>query len=105
MIVNKNIIGEKHEDDNVKFSIWERNKFLALINNWSSNARCYDGIPNIGKAENVYWKLIWTIAFFGMTGYCTYSLSLSIIDYFQYDVTTQISTKRSSSIEFPTVYK
>lgn len=83
--------------------IWERKKYLALLNDWAENSTCFDGIPSIGNAETILWKLVWIVAFLICNGYCTYSLAVILTDYFNYDVTTQISIKRLPSIEFPTV--
>ena len=87
-----------------KKSIWERNKYLALLNDWAENATCFDGVPGIGRSEEWEWKLIWIVSFLAVTGYCAYSLSASLIEFFHYDVDTQISVNRKPSIEFPTVY-
>lgn len=95
---------KKNEEKNPPpHPIWKRNKYLALLNDWAGNSTCFDGIPSIGKAEEWFWKLIWIVVFLGMTGYCTYSLIIYLDDYFQYDITTEISIERLASIQFPTV--
>jgi len=97
------INNEKEIESKKSLPLWTRNKYLVLMNDWATKSTCFDGLPSIGRSEEWYWKLIWLIIFFGMTGYCGYSLGLSILDYYNYDVNTEITIKRQASIEFPTV--
>lgn len=86
-----------------KKSILHRNKYLAVLNDWATKSTCFDGIPSIGRSEEWHLKLIWMILFLVALAYCGYSLTTNLTDYFDYDVSTQITIQRQSSIEFPTV--
>ena len=61
------------------------------------------GIPNILRNDNNSIKFMWMICFLISTGVCGYSLSLSIIDYFEYNVITKISIKERDKMIFPIV--
>lgn len=77
-------------------------KLKETVVEWCKSSTSH-GLPNIFRNESYILKIIWLLCFCASTGYCFYSLYISIIQYFEYQVTSQISQVFESPTEFPTV--
>ena len=61
------------------------------------------GIVNIIRSEYSISKLLWFILTIVSTGFGSYFALLSILDYFQYDVTTYVRLMTVNQLDFPTI--
>jgi hypothetical protein len=60
-------------------------------------------LPNISRNKSWIIKIVWIIFFLVSLGYCSYSIAVSIIEYLDFNVNTQISVIRQPMMEFPTI--
>ena len=63
----------------------------------------FHGVPNIYRSKGTILKLFWTVCLLGSTGFCSFSIAKSIIDYYEYKVVTHISSIYENPIEFPLI--
>ena len=77
-------------------------KLRETVEEWCKSSTSH-GLPNIFRNESYLLKMIWIVCFLASTGYCFYSLYISMVQYFEYQVTSQISQVFESPTEFPTV--
>ena len=61
------------------------------------------GIQNIAKSSHAPVKIIWFFCLMISSGYCAYLMSISFINFFEYDVITNINTIYEQQSEFPAV--
>jgi hypothetical protein len=61
------------------------------------------GIPNLCRADKLYIKIVWIVLFLLSSSYCTYLIVLSIQNYIEFNVVTQIKTINQVPSPFPSV--
>lgn len=69
----------------------------------SATSSTTHAIPHIFKRENLFLKLFWIVCLLGATGVCAWMVSLSIIDYFDYETVSKTETVLEIPTTFPTV--
>lgn len=74
--------------------------FFKILSESAENSNCH-GISHISKNGNWLIKILWIVCFCASCSYCIYNLSLSLVDFFNYDVHTKVEIHRKTSIEFP----
>lgn len=78
------------------------NEFKRILKESIENSTSH-GLPAILRSENLILRILWTICFILSLIYCIFTLIRSFEEYSNYEVVTQISNHRISSMEFPTV--
>lgn len=61
------------------------------------------GLPNIARTNIIPLKLTWTVLLLASFASCGYLMALSILEYFEYNVTTTARVFLENSIEFPAI--
>lgn len=78
-------------------------KFFKAFEKWCFNSTL-DGLPNIIKArKNVYLFIFWIMMFAICLGLCIFVLTKNIMDFYEYEVTTQDRIVAYDEIKFPIV--
>ncbi|RMZ96413.1 DEgenerin Like [Brachionus plicatilis] len=77
-------------------------KFKELFNSWIESSTVH-GVPNIFRNKNWILKFFWTFCVLCSSGYCVFNLTKTLIDYFEFNVITEIRNERMASIQFPAV--
>jgi hypothetical protein len=79
-----------------------RKPIIDFLKAWAETST-FHALPNISRSEKVLLKLIW-IAFFVIAfAYFSYGAVKIFIDYFSYNVNTEINVYRETKMEFPTI--
>lgn len=63
----------------------------------------FQGLSNMIRTKRSLFKLMWLISFFVSLSACVYYQVKTLIDYFEYEVVTTITTIPESNQEFPTI--
>lgn len=74
---------------------------LALIDCVTNST--VQGLPNAFKAKLNALKIFWLLLLLGSLAGCAYLISLSVIDYFEYEVTTTVRVYTEGNVPFPIV--
>ena len=61
------------------------------------------GVPGIFTGNNILLKIIWTLLMLSLFGVGFWNIALSVNDYYNYDVTSNIKTETSESVVFPAI--
>ena len=61
------------------------------------------GVSNIAKSENIVMKYIWIIAFFSFSSFAAILITISIFDFFEYNVNTNIQVINQIPTDFPAI--
>ena len=77
-------------------------KAKKTLHDWSRNCtfHCY---PKIFEYENTAAKLAWLAIFLGFTGITGYLVAKGFLDYFDYEVVSQIALVNEAQVDFPAV--
>jgi hypothetical protein len=75
---------------------------LNLILNTFENSSIH-AIPNIVRNESYLIKLMWIIFLFGSTGYCSFLVYQSVMNYMNFDVVSLNRMNPKISVQFPIV--
>ena len=62
-----------------------------------------DGIPNVFNARLSIFKVIWIITFLILSSCCLFLIRASFLEYFRYQVTTNLRMNSESKSTFPTI--
>ena len=60
-------------------------------------------LPNIYRSEYIQLKFVWLILSFICVGWCSWLMSRTVIDYFNYDVITKTEVKYETHLIFPVI--
>lgn len=93
LCINKNM-KKKHETKSQKI----KNKLISLIQDSTSH-----GLPNVFRTERLFFKIMWFTFFLISLAFGTWTIISSFIDFFNYDVVTQIDIVYEIPTQFPTV--
>lgn len=63
----------------------------------------FHGIPNILRAKEIIWKIIWLACFLTSLGFCSYLIRKTLVQYLNHEVTTIIRTIPQTQVQFPQV--
>ena len=89
--------GEREERKSLK------RKLSEAFSEWAQSSTSH-GLPNIFRSGNNYFlKLMWTVCLLASAAYCAFSVYNSVLNYYEYNVITQLSDYTESPIEFPVV--
>ncbi|RNA06444.1 acid-sensing ion channel 5 [Brachionus plicatilis] len=78
------------------------NSLLKILSESAEHSSCH-GLANISKSRNWFIRTLWILCFSASSSYCIYNLTLSLIDFFNYDVHTKVENHRKPSIEYPAI--
>ncbi|XP_072040591.1 acid-sensing ion channel 1C-like isoform X3 [Amphiura filiformis] len=68
------------------------------------NNTTFHGLNRIGDPDKPTWlRLLWTLAVLACSGTCLWQISLRCMEYFDYNINTQISVVYQSPLAFPAV--
>lgn len=73
-------------------------RLVSILSNSTVHA-----VPNIIRTNNNIVIILWSIFLFSSTGFCSYFILDSILEYFEYKTTINIETVFESSSEFPEI--
>ena len=62
-----------------------------------------DGLPNIFRSELFFFKVMWIFVLIGSTIFCFYLITMSFMDYFKFQVTTNYRLIVERQSTFPTL--
>ena len=86
--------------DQKKYSIkTEMKKFL----NEKFSSLNVHALPNIVKTNHLSIKILWTMYFILSGGFCTYFMINTILNYFNYEITSKINISYERMLSFPIV--
>ena len=86
--------------DQKKYSIkTEMKKFL----NEKFSSLNVHALPNIVKTNHLSIKILWTMYFILSGGFCTYFMIHTILNYFNYEITSKINISYERMLSFPIV--
>ena len=61
------------------------------------------GIPNYVRTDLIILKVLWGVCLLLFAGYCAYTILLSFLSFFAFEVNTNIEILRDSDADFPAV--
>ena len=61
------------------------------------------GVPGIFTGNNIFFNIFWTLLMLGLFGVGFWNIALSIKDYYNYDVITNIKTRTPENVTFPAI--
>ena len=63
----------------------------------------FQGLPNLIRTKRLFFKVIWFISLLVSSSACVYYETKTILDYFDYEVMTNIETINEPNAQFPTI--
>lgn len=96
----ENKIVEDFEDQKGYKELWHKIKKELKIAGYLSTL---SSIPNILMINRLYVKLIWIICLFISLGFCIFMIHRTVVNYLQFDLTSQIRQNPQESVKFPSI--
>ena len=62
-----------------------------------------DGLPNVFLSELLVFKIMWIVVFLCSSSFCFFLVHSSFVEYFKYEVTTNLRLMTESKSTFPTI--
>jgi hypothetical protein len=80
----------------------KKEKIKQVFFEWCAVSTSH-GIPNIVRTNNLSVKVLWSVFVLLSTGFCSFMITRSVLDYLKNDVVTKIRVFKEIPAEFPVI--